>query len=60
VGKLKFFHFCPPWKNIFGYAWKNPLLVSAKILPTPMFRVKVVNFSRVLKDNKKGRWLYFR
>ena len=23
---MKFCHFCPPRKNIFGYAWKNPLL----------------------------------
>jgi len=23
---MKFHHFRPPWKNRFGYPWKNPLL----------------------------------
>jgi len=25
--KNEMYHFCPPWKNIFGFLWKNPLLV---------------------------------
>ena len=29
----------PPWKDLYGYFWKNPLKASprVKILPTPMF-----------------------
>jgi len=23
---MKFHHWWPPWKNLFGYPWKNPLL----------------------------------
>jgi len=27
---MKFHHFCTPWKNFYGYLWKNPLIPLGK------------------------------
>jgi len=39
--KWKFTTFSSPWKNLFGYTWKNPLLPPpGKVFPTPVFEGK--------------------
>jgi len=42
-----------PWKNIFGYVWKNPLCPPLeKILPTPMLDGDFYWTEKILQKKK--------